>query len=87
MKKKKKKKKTHGTKIKYYLFAPTCMSVGVHVCERVKNQVLFLSFHFQVKSRGTNSQSKLKTTQKAKKKKKLCPSNLNSLNTTFDIPL
>ena len=79
------KKKTHGTKIKYYLFAPTCMSVGVHVCERVKNQVLFLSFHFHVKSRGTNSQSKLKTTQKAKKK--LCPSNPNSLNTTFDIPL
>ena len=66
----KKKKKTHGTKIKYYLFAPTCMNVGVHVCERVKNQVLFLSFHFHVKSRGTNSQSKLKTTQKAKKKKK-----------------
>ena len=80
------KKKTHGTKIKYYLFAPTCMSVGMHVCERVKDQVLFLSFHFHVKSRGTNSQSKLKTTQKAKKKK-LCPSNPNSLNTTFDIPL
>ena len=69
---KKKKKKTHGTKIKYYLFAPTCMSVGMHVCERVKNQVLFLLFHFHVKSRGTNSQSKLKTTQKAKKKKKNC---------------
>ena len=74
----------------YYLFAPPCMSVGMHVCERVKNQVLFLSFHFHVKGRGTNSKSKLKTTQKAKKKKKekkKCPSNPNSLNTTFDIPL